>query len=403
MPLDGRSPFAVDRDRILASGAFQRLRHVTQVMAPTQPGRFHNRLTHSLAVARIGRQLALSLLSRPGGQQAAETAGGLDPDVVEAACLAHDLGHPPFGHDAEDELDRLLTAAGVPDGFEANAQSFRVVARLAAGDGGSPGLNLTRATMAAILKYPWQRHGSPDYPDKWGVYDSEAEELAWVRAPMPRESREPTLEASLMDWADFIAYAVHDFDDFVCAGLIPMDRLMADRTERERFLALVAARRRIPAHELDDLARIFERILQSCPPCGVASGQAAVGDYTARRIDAYVRAISLADDGPGCGRLRVERETELEVFLLEGLTWHYVIDSDLLLAQRTEQRRIVRALFASLVEAASSGTDWGSFPAIDRERLRATRSEPDRLRMVADVIASMTEEEATEHFEQLPT
>jgi dGTPase len=152
-----RSPFARDRDCLRHSPALQRLRGITQVMAAGAPGQFQNRLTHSLAVARIGHTIAERLLASPESERAAMGAGGLDPLVVEAACLAHDLGHPPFGHVGEAELDRLLTQAGVPDGFEANAQAFRVVRALGDGSPETPDFDLTRATTAAMLKYPWRR------------------------------------------------------------------------------------------------------------------------------------------------------------------------------------------------------------------------------------------------------
>lgn len=390
----GRSLFAEDRDRILAASAFWRLRHVTQVMTPSAPGQFHNRLTHSLAVARIGRQMANALLARAGG--AAEAAGGLDSDVVEAACLAHDLGHPPFGHDAEDELDRALTAAGVADGFEANAQSFRIVTRLAERSDGGAGLNLTRATTSAILKYPWTRDESP-MPGKWGVYESEREALVWARALMPTGSQEPTLEAGVMDLADLVAYAVHDFEDFVRADAIPMQRLAADLGERDRFLGLVAARRRIAVSEHDDLSRILAHILTSCPSPLTTRGRSAVDAYATGRIDAVIEAVTLGEGRAG-STLIIDRERELEIFLLEGLTWHYVIDSDLLHPHRDEQRAMIRALFDRLADAAMSEGGRERFPAFDRERLRDAGSEPARLRVVADVIASMSEGEAVESF-----
>lgn len=127
---DARNPFQIDRDRILYTPEFLRLAEVTQVVGPEEAEVFHNRLTHSLKVAQVARRLAEKLVQDQPRQAAA--AGGIDPDVTEAAALAHDIGHPPFGHLAEEELDRLLTAANFADGFEGNAQSFRVVTKLAA-------------------------------------------------------------------------------------------------------------------------------------------------------------------------------------------------------------------------------------------------------------------------------
>jgi dGTPase len=135
---DNRNPFERDRDRILYSRAFRRLAEVTQVVQSGESHTYHNRLTHSLKVAQVGRRLAEYLLSKhsdDGGdpdRELLDSVGGLNPDVVETAALAHDLGHPPFGHIAEIELDRILTEEnGVIDGFEGNVQSFRIVNRVA--------------------------------------------------------------------------------------------------------------------------------------------------------------------------------------------------------------------------------------------------------------------------------
>jgi dGTPase len=387
----GRSPFEVDRDRLRHSAAFQRLDQITQVMAPNGRDRFHTRHSHSLEVARIGRALAMSILTRCGAEMAAE-AGGFDPPVVEAAALAHDLGHPPFGHDAEDELDHLLTAAGVSDGFEANAQSFRVVCKLAGAR-----LNLTRATLAAILKYPWQRHESPANPGKWGAYATESAELAWARALMPPSSQEPTLEATVMDWADLMAYAAHDCEDFLRAGLIPIDRLTANLAERERFLGLVIARRRIPPVEQDMLAATFQRLLADClfpnRSPSTRSGRAALRSFTNNQINAAISAASLVESERGA-RLTIEPQSYAAILLLEGLTWHYVIDSGLLAMQRHEQRQVIRTLFEGLADASVWSNNRVQLPSATQNLLQAANNDAERLRVVSDIIASMTEDQA---------
>jgi dGTPase len=168
---DGRSHFQRDRDRILYAGGFARLAEITQVVSPEHGYVFHNRLTHSLKVGQIARRIAEKCIREQ--PDAVEAIGGLDPDAAEAAGLAHDLGHPPFGHVAEEELHRLVQDAGVPDGYEGNAQSFRIVVRLAASDARDEhdlpvqGLNLTARTLDGLLKYPWQ-YGDSMYPNKWG-------------------------------------------------------------------------------------------------------------------------------------------------------------------------------------------------------------------------------------------
>ena len=238
-PRDRRTEGQRDRDRVLYASAFRRLGGVTQVAAAGERLVFHNRLTHTLEVAQIARRLAENTVKDQPDEVAA--LGGIDPDVVEASALAHDLGHPPFGHIAERVLDRLVREYGNSDGFEGNPQSFRIVTKLALRHQDFPGLNLTRATLNAILKYPWLRGTGGGLRElKWGAYSSESEEFEWARELGPADAKSP--EAELMDWADDIAYSVHDIDDFYRAGLIPLDRLLTDTDERDRFLTKALSR-----------------------------------------------------------------------------------------------------------------------------------------------------------------
>ena len=201
---------------------------MTQVVSADRGYVFHNRLTHSLKVAQLARRISEKL--RGTHKNEADALHAPDPDIAEAAALAHDLGHPPFGHIAENELDRLARNAGLEDGFEGNAQSFRIVSKLAVGDAVTAdsdktpvirGLNLTRATLNAILKYPWGHGDNPDKKNKWGVYDTERNLYNWVRQINSLHSFAKIPEAAIMDWADDITYAVHDLVDFYCAGQIP--------------------------------------------------------------------------------------------------------------------------------------------------------------------------------------
>lgn len=394
--------FRRDRNLLLAAPEFARLRDVTQVMAPSGPGEFQTRHSHSLQVARIARTLAETLLRDPQSRHAAEQAGGLDPTVVEAAALAHDLGHPPFGHDAEDELDRLLVAAGVIDGFEANAQSFRVVCVLA-GAGAPGGLNLTRATLDGILKYPWLRGEVPLHPGKWGAYASEREMFAWVRADAAGEAHQPSLEARVMDWADLLAYAVYDFEDFVRSGDIPMALLRASRAERQWLLDLVFARRRVPVDQHDLYAGVLGHLLAACPTPG--------GDDRRFRNDLRCLANHLVDEAIGGARLGAGDDGEVAVctapeqhaliMLTEGLTWHYVIDSSMLAPLRAEQRQLVRELFLALVDAAGAPARWETLPTALRRGLSRTQENDDTLRLVADAVASMPEREAIAYHARL--
>lgn len=240
------SPFRVDRDRIAASPFFARLAGVTQVVSPTGAGLIvHNRLTHSLQVAQVARAIAEQVTADPASAATVLALGGCDADVVEAAALAHDLGHPPFGHLGEQVLDRLAREQlGLPDGFEGNAQSFRIVTTIDLHGPGGRGLGLTAAVRAAVLKYPWARFGHPDphpsgavpaprgagpLPDapdagaaKFSCYSTELDDLRACRAvftPVIGPWAQ-TVEAAVMDTADDIAYAIHDLEDFHRVGVL---------------------------------------------------------------------------------------------------------------------------------------------------------------------------------------
>lgn len=370
---------------------------------------FHNRLTHSIQVAQVGRRIAEKLVRE--NELARQSTLVLDPDVVETACLAHDLGHPPFGHIAEKLLDELACANGLPDGFEGNAQSLRIVTKLAVGST-EDGLNLTRATLNALLKYPWQRGGNPKIPDKWGVYESEKSHFVWARELGPAPNAK-TLEADLMDWADDVTYSVHDLDDFYRAGVIPLDRLAVDSGERERFYSEVFSRRkgRLP-EGMDEtyLRGAFDALINTIPLRNsynaTRSERMRLRYMSSALIGDFVRAAQLRSDR-GYPYIFIEKQRRGEIFMLKQLTWHYVIKNPALATQQEGQRAIVRALFEKFFEAATSVArrNLDLFPTSVREVLPNNPSADSACgevtRVIIDFISSLTEEQAVSLFQRV--
>jgi dGTPase len=421
---DHRGPFQIDRDRLLYCMYFRRLAGVTQVVSPGEGEIFHNRLTHSLKVAQIARRMAENLGTRYA--EVARAWGGLDPEVAEAAALAHDLGHPPFGHAAEEELDNLIVAelgaslpmaGGAPEpsggeGYEGNAQSFRVVTELAARRPESAhGLDLTRATLNALLKYPWTWEPNLGMPKKYGAYSCDRASFEFARAGTRTIGEHPavarSLEAQIMDWADDIAYSVHDTEDFYRAGLIPLDRLAGTVVERERFWESAKARALAAGIKVDrDFQLIFnglfDRIRVREPYTGTPEQQQLLYDFVSSNIHRFTSATRLVEPPRSGEAVSFPEDVAIEVFLLKQLLWLYVIENPALAAHRLGQRRAVQTLFYEFNNAAGR-KHWPLFPALFRDRARKLFEDrqvggellpQDRTRLVADTIASMTDKQA---------
>jgi dGTPase len=375
----GRGPFERDRARVLHSAALRRLAAKTQVVEVGSADFPRTRLTHSLECAQIGREFGAVL--------------GCDPDLVDAACLAHDLGHPPFGHNGESALAAFAAGCG---GFEGNAQSLRLLTRLEAKVPGA-GLNLTRATLDATLKYPWPaRPGQA----KFGVYADDAEVFAWIRLGAP--PGQLCLEAQVMDWADDVAYSVHDLEDGLQAGLITMEALR-DQPEQKAVAALTAAEYCAPGSvTVDELREVFGGLLTlPCWPSAVDGGLeslAALKNLTSEligRLCSSAQSATLAAGPSGVPLTRysadlvVPRQQRLECALLKGVTAQYVMARAGAAQSQAREREVIAELAAAVLAGAPDVLE-----PVFRPAFAAAGSDRERLRVVVDQIASLTDTSA---------
>lgn len=373
-----RSPFARDRARVLHSAGLRRLAAKTQVMVAGHDDFLRTRLTHTLEVAQIARELGDAL--------------GCDPDVVEVAGLAHDLGHPPFGHNGEETLDRIADRIG---GFEGNAQSLRVLTRLEAkvvdAEGASVGLNLTRASLDASCKYPWERRaGTP----KFGAYADDLPVFAWLRDGAPGERT--CLEEQVMDWSDDVAYSVHDFEDAVHAGLADL-AVFGSPSER-RALVEVAHQRFPEAGEPAALTEALDRLvaLDYWPRRfdGSMADLVALKHFTSYLIGRFCRSAQVATQveyGDGAlsryaADLVVPEEVRAEVAVMKAVAVAYVMRRPGADAEYAWQQRIIEELVTALVLDGGRSLEPWLRPAFD-----AAEDDAQRLRVIIDQVASLTD------------
>ena len=384
-----RSDFERDRARILHSAALRRLAAKTQVVSPGDHDFIRNRLTHSLEVAQVGREFGRSL--------------GCDPDVVDAACLSHDLGHPPFGHNGETALDEAASAIG---GFEGNAQTLRLLSRLEpkkiTDDGVPAGLNLTRATLDAATKYPWRKADAPTTASgkrsrKFGVYDDDAEVFTWFRKGI--DSQRLSMEAQVMDLADDVSYCVHDVEDGIVSGMFQLgwltnteQRQRAIETTREWYLPDTA-----PDVIDAALARLEATPTWVTSADGARHAHAALKDMTSQLIGRFsTAAFEATRDAYGNEPLTrhaadvvVPADTALEIATMKGIAAHYVMSSE----RRQPLYEAQREVLLELVEFLTVTEDHYLEPMYAHDWQDAT-DDAARTRAVIDQVASLTDKSA---------
>ncbi len=372
----GRTEFMRDRARVIHSAALRRLAAKTQVAVPWENDFQRTRLSHSLECAQIGRELGESL--------------GADPDLQDTACLAHDLGHPPFGHNGEEALADIAKDFG---GFEGNAQSFRLLVRLEAktvdGNGKSIGLNLTRASLDGATKYPWPRSQNPR---KFGVYDDDVEVFNWMRKGAPVDKK--CIEAQIMDWSDDCAYSVHDLEDAIFVNQVSVANFANDYAQifqvmRNDYGSDATEQEAIDAHlrlsALSAWPHYFDGTHRSLARLKDSTSQ-LIGRFV---LSAEVETRKIHGQGPLSrygANLEIPREQVVEVDFLKAIAGYYLINAAHSQDRYAKQQVIIRELVEMLMASAPR-----EFDSIFIKAWNEAIDESAKMRVVIDQVAALTD------------
>jgi len=391
--LASRTPFERDRARIVHSSALRRLGAKTQVLGAGSGDFVRTRLTHTLEVAQVGRGLAKVL--------------GSDEDVVDAACLAHDLGHPPFGHNGERALDEVSRDIG---GFEGNAQTLRLVTRLEPKSvdpvtGASVGLNLTRAVLDAAIKYPWPEPEAPHREDgtptrKFGYYADDEPVFAWARQGAEAKAR--SFEAQVMDFADDVAYSVHDVEDSVVHNDVALSVLRDPGQARAvaEHVYQWYGRGEVP-ELLDALERLRKEPWWMDEYNGSHRALASLKDMTSQLIGRLCGSVvedTRATYGTGpltrhAANLVISPQVQAEMLVLKGIAVHFLMAPREKRASYRQQRERLAALVLA-IEARGADAMEPHFAEFYNEAADDTA----RKRVAVDQVASLTDKSAHDWF-----
>ena len=391
-----RTEFARDRARVTHSSALRRLGAKTQVLQPGSNDFARTRLTHSLEVAQVGREMAVEF--------------GIDPDIVDTACLAHDLGHPPFGHNGEKGLNEWAKDFG---GFEGNAQTLRLLTRIEqkvySKDGVAFGLNLTRASLDASCKYPWTREfavqdSGADRSIKFGVYEDDVPVFEWLR--QGAKDRIKCFEAQIMDFSDDVAYSVHDFEDAVVEGFIKLEQLKGSAQED----AIVKEIERWNGNRIDSsvLAAALDRLqanqywLTSYSGTPKDAGQlknltsSVIGSFVSRTTTATFQANADSLFARYAADVIVPEEVEAEIAIFKGLASFFLMSLDDRVDFYDKQRKLLKELADYLL--ASNGKHLEGYSL---EAWSKAKSDQEKHRVIVDQIAVLTDAAAVKMYEVL--
>lgn len=378
-----RGEFARDRARVLHAAAFRRLSAKTQVLSPSSGDFARTRLTHSLEVAQVGRELASVL--------------GVDPDLVDMACLAHDLGHPPFGHNGESALNFWAADIG---GFEGNAQTFRILTRLEPkiydDQGRSRGLNLTRASLDAATKYPWRLSQAQDFGNavKFGTYEDDLEVFYWMRQGAPEGAK--CVEAQIMDFADDVAYSVHDFEDAIVEGFID-PAVISDPGARNDLIEEVGKwsggmLAKVQLEEAFDLLQESHYWLYSFDGSPRALAQLKnltsdlIGSFVSRTTDSILENASKNSLTRYRAGVIIPSKVKSEIAVLKGIVASQVMTHNSRQGYYEDQRELLIELADCLLATGSEHLD-----SISAEAWGRASSDQARKRVIVDQVASLTD------------
>lgn len=393
-----RTEFARDRARVLHSSALRRLGAKTQVLEPAGGDFARTRLTHSLEVAQVGREMAQELK--------------VSADLVDMACLAHDLGHPPFGHNGEKALNEWAFDVG---GFEGNAQTLRLITRLEpkvfSASGSSVGLNLTRAALDATCKYPWcLSEASVALSDtastKFGFYEDDRVVFEWLRSG--RTGFERCIEAQVMDFADDVAYSVHDFEDAVVNGFIKLEEVSSP-SQREFLVREIVSwsKSEVSPDDADSaLSRLQRNEFWPASFEGSISDlgrlknltSSLIGSFVSRATDATIAASNHSNLTRYSAQVVETPAVSSEIAVLKGLVSAFLMSHESRRPFYEWQRALLKELADALFERQGAWLD-----PVNQVAWQAATNHRQQKRVIVDQIASLTDQSAITLHDKLVT